>query len=285
MNALSVLINTYNEEHNIRNCLESVSWADEIVIVDMYSTDNTVAIAKEFSNVKVFYFENCGYADPAREFAFNQSTHDWVLVLDADEMIPKSLCTQIGAIINEGKFDAISIPRKNYMFGEEILCGDWGTESILRVMRKESVIGFNQAIHSQFYLLKPDAKITYLLRESSYIIHFNYSNLEHFLAKSNRYTTIDAENAFNKLKKPLSKFKLILAAFIFIPKFMLQQKGYKNKFIGLTLAVLMLNYHFSRYLKYKLMQKYSTTATKQAIIHEYDMIARKIISEYEHRNT
>ena len=56
MNALSVLINTYNEEHNIRNCLESVSWADEIVIVDMYSTDNTVAIAKEFSNVKSVLF-------------------------------------------------------------------------------------------------------------------------------------------------------------------------------------------------------------------------------------
>lgn len=281
MNTLSVLINTYNEEHNIRNCLESVSWADEIIIVDMYSTDNTVAIAQEYPSVKVFYFENCGYADPAREFAFKQASSEWVLVLDADEMIPQNLSSEIIAIINDNKFDAISIPRKNYMFGEEIYCGDWGTESVLRVMRTGAILGFNSAIHSQFYLLKPEAKVTYLSREFFGIIHFNYINLEHFLDKSNRYTTIDAENAFNKLKKPLSAFKLIVAAFIFIPKFMIKNKGYKNKFVGLTLAVLMLNYHFSRYLKYKLMQKHSTVDTSAAIKQQYNEIANRIIKEYQ----
>lgn len=278
---ISVLINTYNEEHNIRNCLESVSWADEIILVDMYSADNTVAIAKEYSNVKIFYFANCGYVEPAREFAFNQASSKWVLVLDADEMIPKNLHTKIMAIINENQFDAISIPRKNYMFGEEICCGDWGTESILRVMRKDSVIGFDTAIHSQFYLLKPEATIINLARESYQIIHFNYTNLEHFLDKSNRYTTIDAENAFNKLKRPLSAFKLIIAAFVFIPKFMIKNKGYKNKFIGLTLGVLMLNYHFSRYLKYKLMQKYNVIDTEAAIKQQYNEIAIHIIKEYQ----
>ena len=81
--------------------------------------------------------------------------------------------------------------------------------------------------------------------------------------------------------KPLSKFKLILAAFIFIPKFMMQQRGYKNKFTGLTLAILMLNYHFSRYLKYKLMQKYHTIDTEAAIKQQYNEIAKRIIKEYK----
>ena len=96
---ISVLINTFNEEGNIRNCIESVKWADEIIVVDMYSIDNTISIAKEYPHVKIFYFENCGYADPAREYAFQQATNEWVLVLDADEMIPPLLHRTISQIM------------------------------------------------------------------------------------------------------------------------------------------------------------------------------------------
>ena len=87
---ISVSINTFNEERNIKNCLESVKWADEIVIVDMYSTDKTVKIAKEYTD-KIFYFENLGYADPAREFARNKTTNEWILDIDADEVDSKKI--------------------------------------------------------------------------------------------------------------------------------------------------------------------------------------------------
>lgn len=281
MQQISVVINTYNEEENIRNCLDSVAWADEIIIVDMHSEDNTVKIAQEYPNVTVSYFEKCGYADPGREFAFNQATKSWVLVLDADEMVSKKLYTRLLSIIAEDLYDVVYIPRQNYMFGEEIKCGDWGSEIISRFMKKTAVIGFNSAIHSQFYMFKPEARVLQLKQRDLAIIHFNYINIEHFLDKSNRYTTIDAENSFNKMKKPLSKGKLFIAAFLFIPKFMLQQKGYKNKFIGLALAVLMLNYHLTRYLKYMLMQKYNTLNTRQAIKEQYSKIATQVLSEYE----
>ncbi len=87
---ISVLINTFNEERNIKNCLESVSWADEIIIVDMYSDDKTVDIAKNYTD-KIYYFERMGYADPARQFALKKATHEWVLIVDADEMVPLEL--------------------------------------------------------------------------------------------------------------------------------------------------------------------------------------------------
>ena len=84
---ISILIHTLNEERNIRNCLETVKWADEIIIIDMYSDDRTVEITKEYTD-KIFYHERMGYADPARQFGLEKATHEWVLQVDADELVP-----------------------------------------------------------------------------------------------------------------------------------------------------------------------------------------------------
>ena len=87
---VSVLIHTLNEERNIRNCLETVIWAEEIIVVDMYSDDKTVEIAREYTD-KIFYFERVGYVEPARKFALERATKPWILVVDADELVPRKL--------------------------------------------------------------------------------------------------------------------------------------------------------------------------------------------------
>ena len=96
MAKISVLINTLNEEAHLPACLESVRWADELVLVDMHSTDRTVAIA-ESAGCRVFQHDRMGYVEPARNFAIAQANHPWVLVLDADERVSPGLAAWMKA--------------------------------------------------------------------------------------------------------------------------------------------------------------------------------------------
>src|ERR1035437_3052148 len=98
MNKISLVVNTLNEELNIRECIESAKYlVDEIIVCDMHSEDKTVEIAKSL-NAKVFYHEKMGYADPARYYAISQATCEWVLVLDADERMTPDLVSKLKLI-------------------------------------------------------------------------------------------------------------------------------------------------------------------------------------------
>src|SRR5437870_2321022 len=110
---ISVFFNTLNEAQRIRLSLESVKWANEIVVVDMHSDDTTTAIAREYTD-KVFSFERMGYCEPARKFAAEQTTGDWILNLDADELVTVGLKKELLKIVKEDQYDAVYIPRKNY---------------------------------------------------------------------------------------------------------------------------------------------------------------------------
>src|SRR5674476_460941 len=94
MPKISCVINTFEEAQNIRFCLEALTWCDEIIVVDMFSSDETLKIAKEYTD-KIFLFEQKGYVEPARKFAVEQATGDWILIVDADELISAPLKEQI----------------------------------------------------------------------------------------------------------------------------------------------------------------------------------------------
>ena len=117
-NGISVIINTLNEEKNIKNCLESVKWADEILLVDMYSEDRTVEIAKKYTD-QILYHEKLGYVEPARIFALENATNEWIVVIDADELIPKKLKKRIVHIVEDDLADIVKIPHNNYFFGKK----------------------------------------------------------------------------------------------------------------------------------------------------------------------
>ena len=95
MAKISAVINTLNEESNIAFCLETLKWCDEIIVVDMQSEDRTVEIAANFTD-KIYNFERVGYVEPARKFAVEQATGDWILLIDADELVPKQLADKLG---------------------------------------------------------------------------------------------------------------------------------------------------------------------------------------------
>lgn len=278
---VSVAINTYNEEKNIANAIESVPFADEIIIVDMYSSDRTVEIAKRYSNVKVFNFEPCGYADPARQYAIEQVSNDWVMVLDADELVTPVLWNELKSVVENDLADVVQIPRVNYMFGEKIICGGWAKDTVLRFFKKSSIIGYSARVHSDFYQFPTDVRKIFLDIPEAYILHFNYLGIEHFIEKMNKYTTIEAAEMF-KGQRGIPKAKHIIKDCLwFIPRFMWKSGGRKNGWTGLALAVLMLTYKISTFAKYKLMTKYSSSLYQDEIYKEYQVIASKVINGYK----
>lgn len=132
---ISVVIQTYNSEKYLERVLEAVSAFDEVVICDMHSTDRTISIAEEFG-CKIVFHEKLGYCEPARNFAIQSASHDWVLVVDSDEIVPDALRVYLyEQLQREHCPEGIRIPRKNYFMGR-FMHGDY-PDYILRFLRKD----------------------------------------------------------------------------------------------------------------------------------------------------
>lgn len=275
---ISVLINTFNEEKNIRNCLESVKWADEIIIVDMYSDDRTVEIAREYTD-KIYMHKRMGYADPARQFALEKASNEWILVVDADEIVPIELRNRLIEIAESGKYDAVLIPRINYFFGYKMKGTGWGPLQDMQVrFFKKKFMQYGTRIHN-FSNLDPSARVYKLKDESLGFIHFNYIDVEHFLEKLNRYTTIEAKNAVDAGEKFSVTKLLIIILKEFINRF-IRRKGYADGFQGFALSMLMVTYRLSASLKHYLIEKYSSDQVREKILNQYNQIASNEIKKY-----
>jgi glycosyltransferase involved in cell wall biosynthesis len=276
---VSVLVHTLNEEKNIRNCLETVKWASEIVIIDMYSDDKTTEIASEYTD-NIFYHERMGYADPARQFGLEKASNSWVLILDADELVPCKLKEKVEMIITEDLGDIISIPHNNYFFGKLMRYTGWGPlqDTHHRLFKKE-YLSINDKIHSTF-IEREDARIYEITDENEGFIHFNYLDVEHFLDKLNRYTTIEAR-ALLKAGEDI-KFRAVTGQiFSEFRKRYFKLQGRKEGFRGFSLSFLMSAYRLVTYAKLKLMKEYKSDNPSHKIQEEYDKLARDVIAEYE----
>ncbi len=276
---ISILIHTINEERNIRNCLETVKWADEIIIIDMYSDDKTVEIAKEYTD-KIFYHERMGYADPARQFGLEKATHEWVLQVDADELVPLKLRNKLIQIMGEDLADIVIIPHNNYFFGHLMEETGWGAlqDSHRRLFKKDYIF-ITHNIHSSF-IERDDARYYEIKNPEEGFIHFNYLDVEQFMEKLNRYTTIEAENLFEDNED--IKFRTIInQIFNEFRKRYLKLNGRKEGFRGFGLSFLMATYRVVTYMKLKLMNEYDSRNPQEKIIEEYYNLAREVINEYE----
>ena len=135
---ISVIINTYNAEKHLAEVLESVKDFDEVLVCDMYSTDQTVSIAKRY-NCQIIYHEKLGYVEPARQAAINAATYNWILLIDADEVVPPALKDYLYEQIKKPDCpNGIRIPRKNYLMGKFVRCTY--PDYILRFFKKEGTV-------------------------------------------------------------------------------------------------------------------------------------------------
>ncbi len=188
---LSVIINTKNAVNTLERAISSVLFADEIVVVDMQSTDGTVEHARKLG-ATVFTHKDVGYVEPARQFAIEKALHDWVLVLDADEVIPKKLADVLQNIISkpsDGEIVAYALPRKNRIFGEWILFAGWWPDYQIRLFRRGKV-QWSEEIHSVPTIMGKTSELP--ANANVAIEHYNYETVSEFLQRLDRYTTIQA---------------------------------------------------------------------------------------------
>jgi glycosyltransferase involved in cell wall biosynthesis len=282
---ISIIINTFNEEKNIENCLESVKWADEIVVVDMYSEDNTVGIARKYTD-KIFFFERMGYADPARQFALEKASNEWILTLDADELVPLKLKNELQEIIEKDLGDVIYIPRNNYFAGKQIHNMGWGALDDLQPrFFKRKYLSFGEKIHD-FYNINEDARIYKITDPREGFIHFSYLDFEDYIDRLNKYTSIEAKNIFENEEKLNQRQNIISILFRLFRVFLgnyIHMKGYKDGFRGLCLSFLSVFYNLIVYSKFTLMKEYNTIDTREKIRDEYLEIVDKLLLEYNEK--
>jgi glycosyltransferase involved in cell wall biosynthesis len=239
---ISVIIITRNEEHNIVDCLESVKWSDDIVIVDAQSTDRTVDLAKKYSP-KIFVTSWLGYA-AAKQFALEKVSNEWVLWLDADERVTPELAEELHEIVRlkDDIYSGYEVARKAYFLGRWIKHCGWYPGYVLRFFKKGKV---------KFNTARVHEKIEYagaIGRLKNHLIHYTDDNLYHYFSKFNHYTTLAAQDVRESGKKYSLYDVLVRPPFLFLKMYILRF-GFLDGMQGLILSMLSAAYVFTKYVK------------------------------------
>lgn len=228
MENISVIIHTKNSDKTIEKALKSVSWANDIVIMDMNSTDKTLEIAKKY-HARVFNTPVLTYADPVRNLAISKAKYSWVFVLDADEEATPSLSKLLIEKSKQQEISGYYIPRKNMIFGQWAKTG-WWPDYILRFFTKETA-NWPKEIHSQ---PTTSGRSEYLPPDERYaIVHNHYEDVSQFVDRMNRYTSIEADQ-----RKYLHDSSFLeMGSDEFMRRFF-SWKGYEQGTYGLALSLL-----------------------------------------------
>lgn len=206
--SISVAIITYNEEANIRRCLESVKWADEIVVVDSGSTDSTIEICREYE-CRVFNHRWDGYAQQ-KNFAISQTKGEWVLSLDADEEVTAELAQEIWAAVSSGRADAYIMPRINFFLGKWMRHGGWYPDEQLRLFKNGSAEFKLVPLHEYVVMRDQSTRVGHL---SNPLRHYTYPTIRNYIERMDRYTEIEVAAIIRQRRLPKHLMLSVLAAF------------------------------------------------------------------------
>jgi glycosyltransferase involved in cell wall biosynthesis len=240
---LSAVIVTFNEEENIRDCLESVKGlVDEIVVVDSGSKDRTCEICKEYTE-RVIYHKWSGHVNQ-KNYAISLAKGEWVLCLDADERVSDDLAKEIQNLIQGSLniFDGYYIPRKVYYLGRWISHCGWYPDYKLRLFRKGKGIWTGVDPHDRVSLNGRKAYLT------NPLLHFPYKSIYHHIEKINNYTTIIAKEKYQMGRKSNLTDILFKPPLTFIKKYLLKG-GFREGIPGFLISILSSYYVFLKYGK------------------------------------
>ncbi len=195
MAKISVTVVCLNEEGNLRACLESVRWADEIVVVDAGSADGTVAIAKEYTD-KVFHNPWPGHKEQ-KNFAMEMARGPWILSMDADERVPADLAARIREEVAAPRHDGYRFPRRNYFLGHRMRHGGWYPDHVLRLFLKEK--GRFVGINPHDYVEIRGGNVGILPID---LLHITYRSYSQYVMKQLSYSQIGAAQLAKKRNAP-----------------------------------------------------------------------------------
>jgi glycosyltransferase involved in cell wall biosynthesis len=238
---LSVIVLTRNEEKNISECLNSIRSADDIIVVDAQSKDQTVKIAHKFTP-SVFIKPWMGFAE-AKTFATTQTKYDWVFWLDADERVTPELSQELERLLLEGpKYNGYTVARRAYFLGRWIRHSGWYPGRVPRLFNKKYARFNSAAVHEG---LEIDGPVGTLKND---LLHYTDPNLYHYITKLNRYTSLAAEELVQKNKKFHLSDVVIHPPWMFFKMYVIK-KGFMDGIQGLLLALLSSLYVFTKYAK------------------------------------
>jgi glycosyltransferase involved in cell wall biosynthesis len=275
---ISAVIITLNEEKNIANAILSVKpWVNETIVVDMMSDDATVGIALSFGAV-VYEHPRVGFVEPARAAAVDYATGPWILVLDADEMIPLSLSKELARIAATDSADVCRLPRLNYVMGKPMRYGLHGPEmdSQVRFFKKGSLV-FSNRIHS--YPTPVSGGRVHQVRYAPHgaIHHFHAANAFQLIEKLNRYTDTEAEQRSAASRRG-SVWRVALLPPLVIVRSYIVAGGWKDGWRGFFWAWLMGFYQLAKEAKHLQLTEDALITQRGA---PYCDETRQIALEYE----
>lgn len=243
MSSISVVISAFNEAEKIKDCLSSVQWADEIIVIDNQSTDATAEIARSMK-AKVYSEPNKLMLNHNKNLGFERATSTWILNLDADERVTPELEQEIKNIINSNQqFVGYKIPRKNIIFGKWIEHGLWWPDHQLRLFQKGK--GKFPCVHVHEYI-EVTGEIETLTQP---FIHQNYQTISQFIQKMDRiYTENEVDNKLSAGYAVHWSDALLFPARDFLNVYFARQ-GYKDGLHGLVLALLQASYSLVTFAK------------------------------------
>ena len=239
---ISATIITLNEEENIAEAIHSLTFADEIVVVDSESTDRTVDIARNHG-ARVIVQKWLGYA-AQKNFAAQQAAHDWIFNLDADERITPELAHQIEGLKQQHTLDiaAFEMPRLVFYLGKWIRHSGWYPDYKIRLYHRTKAQWHGDYVHES---VKTTDKVTKLHGD---LLHYTVRNASEHHQRIDRYTTLAAEEAFAK-GKTTTLFSILLSPFATFIKTYIFKLGFLDGIQGVAIAFFAAHYVFLKNLK------------------------------------
>ena len=241
MEKISVTVITLNEEKNIERCLKSLQWADEIVVLDSFSTDRTVEICRQYTE-KVYQEKWQGYGKQ-KNFCADRTSHRWVLNIDADEVVSPECAKAIRKELeNAQEHPLYQFPRKNFFGNHWVRFGGWYPDKISRLYDKTKISFKESRVHEKLTPCNGSGFI------SEPLLHYSYEGLADYMDRLNRYSSLFAEEkrhsgwtagcAHLYLRPPLTFFKNFIV-----------RQGFREGFLGMFLALAAAFYTYLKYAK------------------------------------
>ena len=244
---LSTAIITRNEEERLPDCLRSLHFADDVVVVDSGSVDSTIQIAS-FFGARVFLQEWRGFSGQ-KQFAVDQCRHDWVLILDADERVPEETAMVIQReMARKAKMvSAFSFKRKSYLYGRWIKHCGWWPDRIVRLVNRNEGLFDGRTVHEKWL---PHGKVKKL---DACIEHMSFRNCSELVAKMESYSNLSAEELFRKGIRVNAMTPVFHGLWMFIKTYFMQL-GILDGFEGILISTMNAGGSFLKYSKLREMR-------------------------------
>lgn len=241
---ISAVILSYNNEKEIERCIDSLSWADEIIVIDSFSSDRTASICRQ-KGAKVFQYGFSTFGK-LRNLGLLHASHEWIFSLDTDEVASEDAIKEVQAIAqNPNSKDIYFVPRLNTVFGRELKYGGWFPDYRQPQFFKRDALVYREDddVHEGFEL---KGMCGYL---KNHIYQFPFDNLDHYLKKMERYSTLMAKRMLKEGRKFSVMQLLIRPGFTFFKRYFLRG-GFRDGFHGFLMAKLYSFYTFQKYAKF-----------------------------------